>query len=110
MSRTEEYALEQMTRSMGRAEQMDQRRAMERACDTATLRAIVADNRVSVHLPADPAAKVIPADAGRVATGTDGAKWGWVDPVPLDRKSWAEMTRAEIEERDRREKAAKGPL
>jgi hypothetical protein len=98
---TEEFALANMTRSMGRSEQTEQQRAMQRACDDATMRAIVGDHRTSVFGPSvGPAAKVVPADAGKVTTGTDGTKWGWVDPVPLTRKACSEMTKEEIAARD----------
>jgi hypothetical protein len=84
MSKTAEIALDNLCRSMGRQEQMDQRRAMERACDTQTLRDIVADNRVSVHLPADPNAKVTPQGAGRVVDGeTPQNRSGWADSPRL---------------------------
>jgi hypothetical protein len=84
MSKTAEIALNNMCRSMGRQEQMDQRRAMERACDTATMRAIVNDHRVSVHLPADPSAKVSVQGAGRVVDGeTPQNRSGWADSPRL---------------------------
>ena len=106
MSRTAEYALERMTASMGRQEQAEMQKSYRQACDDATMRAIVADNRNSVHLPANPAAKVVPADAGRVTTGTDGS--GWV--APATHKSWFEMSAVEREELEReraRESAAR---
>jgi hypothetical protein len=48
MSKTAEYALEQMCRSLGRQEQSEQLRRMRQACDDKTMRDIVADNRNSV--------------------------------------------------------------
>jgi hypothetical protein len=111
MSRTAEYALERMTASMGRQEQAEMQKSYRQACDDATMRAIVADNRNSVHLPANPAAKVVPADAGRVTTGTDGS--GWAESRPLRASGgdgWAYMTPEERAERDRleKERRAKG--
>jgi hypothetical protein len=100
---TEEYALANMTRNMGRSEQSEQQRAMRRACDDATMRAIVGDHRTSVFGPSvGPASKVIPADAGKVVDGGDGAKhkWGWVDPIPLERRDWASMSESERKARD----------
>jgi hypothetical protein len=99
MSRTAEYALERMTSSMGRSEQNEMRRAMQQACDDATMRGILEDNRNSVFLPAPrSAATVTVSSAGRVI---DGDRSGWVDPVPLERRDWASMTKAEIEQRDK---------
>jgi hypothetical protein len=84
MSKTEEYALQRLTASMGRGEQAEMRRSMQQACDTKTMQDIVNDHRTSVFGPgAGPAAKVVPADAGKVTTGTDGVKWGWQEPRPL---------------------------
>jgi hypothetical protein len=92
---------------MGHREQMDQRRAMEQACDTKTLKDILNDHKTSVFGPSQGvAAKVVPADAGRVTTGTDGS--GWV--APATHKSWFEMSAVEREELEReraRESAAR---
>jgi hypothetical protein len=103
MSRTEEYALERMTASMGRSEQSEMRRAMQQACDDATMRGILEDNRNSVFLPAPrSAATVVPVGAGKVVDGEAAQQGhGWVDPVPLERRDWASMTKAEIEQRDK---------
>jgi hypothetical protein len=95
---TEEYALQRMTNAMGRSEQSEMRRSMQQACDDATMRAIVQDHRTSVFLPAGQGATVVPQGAGRVVDA--GAGHGWSEPVPLTRKSWAEMSKAEIEQRD----------
>jgi hypothetical protein len=45
MSRTAEFALEQMCRSLGRQEQSEQLRRMRQACSDQDLRAIVEDSR-----------------------------------------------------------------
>ena len=83
MSRTAEFALEQMCRTMGRQEQVEQRRAMQRACDDATMRAIVEDNRHSVFLPAGQGSKVTPAGAGKVIDGAQQGH-GWAEPKSID--------------------------
>jgi hypothetical protein len=93
---TEEFALANMTRSMGRSEQTEQQRAMQRACDDATMRAIVGDHRTSVFGPSvGPAATVVPVGAGKVVDRS-----GWADPAPLNRRDWASMTKEEIAARD----------
>jgi hypothetical protein len=108
MSKTAEYALDNLCRSMGQAERNEQARAMQRACDTATLKSIVADNRNPVHLPADPTATVTPQGAGRVIDGS-----GWAESRPLRASGgdgWAYMTPEERAERARleKERRAKG--
>jgi hypothetical protein len=97
MSRTAEFALEQMCRTMGRSEQAEQQRLMRQACDDKTMADIVADFRsysVTLPVPKDNTALATPAGAGRVQT------WGWCDPVPLQRRDWASMTKEEIAQRD----------
>jgi hypothetical protein len=88
MSKTAEYALEQMCRSLGRQEQSEQLRRMREACSDKTMRDIVADNRNSVFLPAPPSpATVVPVGAGRVIDGGDGAAHrgsGWTEPPSID--------------------------
>jgi hypothetical protein len=94
---TEEYALSRLTNTLGRGEQTEQQRAMQRACDDKTMRDIVADNRNSVFLPSQGATVTV-SGAGRVIDG--GNKSGWVDPAPLNRRDWASMTKEEIAARD----------
>jgi hypothetical protein len=88
MSKTAEFALEQMCRSMGRQEQSEQLRRMREACSDKTMRDIVADNRNSVFLPAPRSpATVVPVGAGKTLTGDDGAKHrgsGWTEPPSID--------------------------
>jgi hypothetical protein len=85
MSRTAEYALEAMCRSLARQERSEQLKKMEAACDSKTLAAIVADNRTSVFLPSDPGAKVRVSGAGTVVDGeTRPRGTGWQEvPRPL---------------------------
>jgi hypothetical protein len=100
---TEEFALSNMTRSMGRSEQTEQQQAMQRACDDRTMRDIVNDFRnysPTLPVPKD-ATTVTPQGAGRVIDGDSRPRGtGWVDPIPLERRDWASMTKAEIEQRD----------
>jgi hypothetical protein len=86
MSKTAEYALDNLCRSMGRAERNEQLRRMNEACDSKTLADIVADNRTSVFLPAPrSAATVVPVGAGKTASGDDGAAHrGWVETKSID--------------------------
>jgi hypothetical protein len=97
MSKTAEYALQNMSRSMGRQEQNEMREAMKRACDDKTMADIVNDFRaysVTLPVPKDNTATAVPAGAGRVQT------WGWCDPVPLQRRDWAGMSEVERKARD----------
>jgi hypothetical protein len=88
MSKTAEFALDNLCRSMGQVERNEQLRRMREACDSKTLRDIVADNRNSVFLPAPPSpATVVPVGAGRVVGGDDGAAHrgsGWSEPPSID--------------------------
>jgi hypothetical protein len=63
------------------------------------MRAIVADNRNSVHLPSDPAAKVIPVGAGKVAEAPANRS-GWIEPRSLETKEWAYMSAEERKARN----------
>jgi hypothetical protein len=97
---TEEYALQNMTRSMGRSEQGEQQRAMQRACDDKTMRDIINDHRTSVFGPT-VGAKVTVSGAGTVIDGDSRPRGsGWVEAVPLGARDWCSMTKAEIEQRD----------
>jgi hypothetical protein len=86
MSKTAEYALDNLCRSMGRAERNEQLRRMNEACDSKTLADIVNDNRNSVFLPSPPSpATVVPVGAGKTLTGDDGAAHrGWVETKSID--------------------------
>jgi hypothetical protein len=97
MSKTAEYALDNLCRSMGQAEQAEMQRKMREACSDKDLRDIVADFRTyspSLPVPKDNTATAVPAGAGRVQT------WGWCDPVPLQRRDWAGMSEVERKARD----------
>jgi hypothetical protein len=107
---TEEFALQNMTRSLGRQEQGEQQRAMARAVPDDVVRSIVADFRSYDPSPgkASPGSTVRVSGAGTVVDGGD--KSGWVEPRPLRASGgdgWAYMTTEEIAERNRQEKARK---
>jgi hypothetical protein len=86
MSKTAEYALDNLCRSLGQAERNEQLRRMNEACDSKTLADIVNDNRNSVFLPAPPSpATVVPVGAGKTIGGDDGAAHrGWVETKSID--------------------------
>jgi hypothetical protein len=70
MSRTEEFALDQLCRTMGRQEQSEMWRQMQRACSDQDLKAIVNDHRTSVFGQSEAPSNV------KVGSG-------WVEPKPL---------------------------
>ena len=71
-SKVEEFALNNMTASLGKLERIEQLRKMQAACDTRTLQDIVEDNRRSqVPRPLDR------AEAAAQMTN------GWIEPRPL---------------------------
>jgi hypothetical protein len=92
MSKTAEYALDNLCRSLGRSEQSEMQRAMQRACDDATLRAIVNDHRTSVFGQSEAPSNV------KVGSG-------WVEPKPLRPPEGVEHCDRIADAFDRRDRA-----
>jgi hypothetical protein len=113
MSKTAEFALDNLCRSMGQMERAQQLEAMRRACSDQTLRDIVNDNRTSVFLPSPPSpATVVPVGAGKTLTGDDGAahrRSGWTEPPSID--NWKppglEVMDAMVDQQDAIDRAAR---
>jgi hypothetical protein len=105
MSKTAEFALENMCRSMGQQERAQQQRMMEQACDTKTLQAIVEDNRASYP---SLTAKVSVVGAGRVVGGDDGAR-GWAEVPSIDnwKPDGLAIMDAMVDQQDAIDKAAR---
>jgi hypothetical protein len=92
MSRTEEFALDQLCRSMGQAERNEQWAQMRKACSDADLKAIVNDHRTSVFGQSEAPSNV------KVGSG-------WVEPKPLRPPEGVEHCDRIADAFDRRDRA-----
>jgi hypothetical protein len=102
-SKTEEFAMSNMTSSMGRAEASEQQRLMRQTVDDKLMRDIVNDFRTyspTLPAPKDPTALATPAGAGVAVDAGPGHRWGWVDSPGLNRTDWAGMSEVERRARD----------
>jgi hypothetical protein len=107
-SKTAEFALDNLCRSLGQAERNEQLRRMNEACDSKTLADIVADNRNSVFLPSNPAATVRVSGAGTVVDGEAkprGSGWQEVPSIDQWKPPGLEAMDALVDQQDRIDKA-----
>ena len=103
MSKTAEFALDNLCRSMGRQEASAQWREMQKAADTRLLQDIVEDSRRGAAATRSVTPKVTISGAGVTVDGGPGS--GWTEPRPLRPPEGVEHIDRIAEAFDRRDRA-----